>query len=55
MLLITAAIVAAQEGHTQIYLIWWVNGQGWYEQPTLPLIHSRKFITVEKLRSTVIM
>ena len=31
-----AAMVAAQEGHTQIYLIWWVNGQGWYEQPTLP-------------------
>ena len=32
-----AAMVVAQEGHTQIYLIWWVNGQGWYEQPTLPL------------------
>lgn len=32
-----AATTAAQEGHTQIYLIWWVNGQGWYGQPTLPL------------------
>jgi hypothetical protein len=33
----TAAMVAAQEGNTQIYLLWWVKGQGWYEQPTLPL------------------
>ena len=33
----TAAIAAAQEGYTQIYLIWWVNGQGWYGQPSLPL------------------
>jgi hypothetical protein len=33
----TAAMVAAQQGHTQIYLLWWVKGQGWYEQPTLPL------------------
>jgi len=32
----TAATAAAQEGHTQIYLIWWVNGQGWYAQPTVP-------------------
>jgi hypothetical protein len=32
-----AAIMAAQEGHKQIYLLWWVKGQGWYEQPTLPL------------------
>jgi hypothetical protein len=31
-----AAMTAAQEGHTQLYLIWWVNGQGWYAQPTLP-------------------
>ena len=33
---VNAATTAAQEGHTQIYLIWWVNGQGWYAQPTLP-------------------
>ncbi len=33
-----AAMVAAQEGHEQIYLIWWVNGQGWYEQSTLPSV-----------------
>ncbi len=33
---VNAAITAAQEGHTQIYLIWWVNGQGWYDLPTLP-------------------
>jgi hypothetical protein len=32
-----AAMTAAQEGHTQIYLLWWVNGQGWYGQPTVPL------------------
>ncbi len=32
---VTAATTAAQEGHTQIYLIWWVNGQGWYAQPTV--------------------
>jgi hypothetical protein len=32
----TAAVSVAQEGHSQIYLIWWINGQGWYAQPTLP-------------------
>ena len=26
----------AQERYSQIYLIWWVNGQGWYGQPSLP-------------------
>jgi hypothetical protein len=31
-----AVTVAAQEGHSQLYLIWWINGQGWYGQPTLP-------------------
>jgi hypothetical protein len=30
-----AATTAAQEGHGQIYLIWWVNGQGWDGQPTV--------------------
>jgi hypothetical protein len=30
-----AAVIAAQQGQTQIYLIWWVNGRGWYEQPTI--------------------
>jgi hypothetical protein len=34
---VQSAIVAAQEGHAQLYLIWWVNGQGWYAQPTLPV------------------
>jgi hypothetical protein len=33
---VRAAIVATQEGYSQLYLIWWVNGQGWYGQPTLP-------------------
>jgi hypothetical protein len=32
---VQAATSAAQEGHSQIYLIWWVNGQGWYGQPTV--------------------
>ncbi len=32
-----AAMEATQEGCSQIYLIWWVNGQGWYDLPTLPL------------------
>ena len=31
-----AAGNATQEGHTQIFLIWWVNGQGWYGLPTVP-------------------
>jgi len=26
----------AQLGHDPIYLIWWVNGFGWYGQPTVP-------------------
>lgn len=33
---VNAAVTATQEGHTQIYLIWWVPGQGWYDLPTLP-------------------
>jgi hypothetical protein len=33
---VNAATAAAQEGHTQIYLIWWVNGEGWDAQPTAP-------------------
>jgi len=32
---VKAAMTTAQEGHTQIYLIWWINGQGWYGQPTV--------------------
>lgn len=30
-----AAQTLSQEGHDQIYLIWWENGQGWYAQPTV--------------------
>jgi hypothetical protein len=33
---VNATLAAAQEGHKQLYLIWWTNGQGWYAQPTLP-------------------
>jgi hypothetical protein len=33
---VNAAMTATKEGHTQLYLIWWINGQGWYAQPTLP-------------------
>jgi hypothetical protein len=31
-----AAKNVTKAGHTQIYLIWWVSGQGWYGQPTVP-------------------
>ena len=31
-----AANTVAQQGHSKIYLIWWINGQGWYGQPTVP-------------------
>ncbi len=30
-----AAENATQQGHNQIYLIWWINGVGWYNQPTV--------------------
>ncbi len=30
------AETVVQEGHRQIYLIWWINGQGWYGQPAVP-------------------
>jgi hypothetical protein len=30
----TMAMVKMEQ--SQIYLIWWVNGHGWYDQPTLP-------------------
>ncbi len=33
-----AALIAVQEGYSQIYIIWWINGRGWYDQPTLPSI-----------------
>jgi len=32
---LSAANTTAQEGHSNIYLIWWVNGDGWYGQPTV--------------------
>jgi hypothetical protein len=31
-----AARAAAQVEYSQIFLIWWTNGHGWYNQPTLP-------------------
>jgi hypothetical protein len=31
-----SAKTVAQEGQSKIYLIWWVNGQGWYGQSTVP-------------------
>jgi hypothetical protein len=33
---LNAATTAAQEGYSQIYLIWWINGKGWEGQPTVP-------------------
>jgi len=29
------AATAVRQGQNQVYLIWWVNGQGWYGQPTV--------------------
>jgi hypothetical protein len=31
-----AAATATLKGYDQIYLIWWINGQGWSGQPTVP-------------------
>jgi hypothetical protein len=31
-----AAKTVNQQEHDKIYLIWWINGQGWYGQPTVP-------------------
>jgi hypothetical protein len=31
-----AAMIASQEGNQQLFVLWWVNGHGWYNQPTLP-------------------
>jgi hypothetical protein len=51
-----AAMTVAQEGYTQIYLIWWVNGQGWYGQPTLPssfhVVHQNGAIAIYSYNST---
>jgi hypothetical protein len=33
---VNATAKVAQEGYSQLYLIWWVSGQGWYAQPSLP-------------------
>jgi hypothetical protein len=31
-----AANTVTQEENGKIYLIWWINGKGWYGQPTVP-------------------
>lgn len=31
-----SALGFAQETHAKIYLIWWTNGWGWYNESTLP-------------------
>jgi hypothetical protein len=33
---LAASQIAASQGHSEIYIIWWVNGFGWYGMPTLP-------------------
>jgi hypothetical protein len=30
-----AAATVTQQGHDQIYLVWWINGKGWNGQPTV--------------------
>ena len=32
----SAANTVIQQGYSKVYLIWWINGQGWYGQPTVP-------------------
>ena len=32
---VSAAALAVQEGHIQVYLVWWINGKGWEGQPTV--------------------
>jgi hypothetical protein len=32
----SSANTAVQQGYSKIYLIWWINGHGWYGQPTVP-------------------
>ncbi|HGJ66016.1 TPA: hypothetical protein ENS27_11605 [bacterium] len=29
------ATLAIQDGYKEIYVIWWINGKGWYAQPSL--------------------
>lgn len=33
---VATATTLAREGHTQIFLVWWINGHGWYNLPTVP-------------------
>ena len=35
---VNAASLAVQEGHTRVFLVWWIDGLGWYTQPSLPLV-----------------
>ena len=35
---LNAAFLAVQEGHTRIFLVWWIDGLGWYTQPSLPSV-----------------
>jgi len=30
------AEMVIHRGHSQIYLIWWISGEGWYGQPKVP-------------------
>ncbi len=39
-----AAALSIQDGHKEVYVIWWINGKGWYAQPTL----SQSFIEVHR-------
>jgi hypothetical protein len=38
-----AAKTVAQGGQSKIYLIWWVNGEGWYGQPTVSTVFHEIF------------
>ena len=41
------AQAVTQQGKSQLYLIWWVNGSGWHGQPSVPSAFSQVFYSGE--------
>ncbi|MDR0493685.1 MAG: hypothetical protein LBH74_08640 [Nitrososphaerota archaeon] len=35
---VEAASIAKQDGYAQIFLVWWIDGEGWYAQSSLPSV-----------------
>jgi hypothetical protein len=40
---VSAANNVLEQNQSKIYLIWWINGQGWYGQPTVPLSYEEVY------------